>query len=69
MFPVCTLFKGPKYRNKKLMPYNNTSICIEGLLASMELNKDTGEPSFFHALVDNTGFLGKPFLSKHKNND
>jgi hypothetical protein len=68
-FPVRASFKGPKYRNKKPMPYNNISVCVEGLLAGMELDKDTGEPSFFHVLVDNIGFLGKPFLPKHENND
>src|SRR5258708_16915843 len=69
MFPVHALFKSPKYRNKKPMPYNNTSVCVEGFLTGMELDKDTGEPSFFHVLVDNIGFLGKPCLPKYENND
>jgi hypothetical protein len=69
MFPVHALFKGPKYKNKKSMLYNNTSVCIEGLLSNIELDKNTGVPSFFHILVDNIGFLGKSFPLKYKNSD
>jgi hypothetical protein len=58
MFPVHASFKGPKYKNKKSMLYNNTSVCIKGLLSDIELDKNTGVPSFFHILVDNIGFLG-----------
>jgi hypothetical protein len=51
------------------MPYNNTSICIEGLLSSVELGKDTGKPSLFYVFVNNINFFGKPFSPKHENSD
>jgi hypothetical protein len=51
------------------MPYNNTSICIEGLLSSVELDKNTEEPFFFHVLGDNISFFRKPFPPKHENSD
>jgi hypothetical protein len=51
------------------MLYNNISVCIERLLSDIELDKDTEEPSFFHILVDNISFQGKPFPLKYENSD
>lgn len=56
LLPVRACFNERRYRNQKPIPSNNACVSVGGFITSVEVDKESGQPSFFHVCVDSMNF-------------
>jgi len=62
IFPTRTTFDETRYKNKELVPSNNTYVTVDGFFDHIDIDCHIGQPTLFHVFVDNIGFRGRAIL-------